>query len=384
MYNDKKYIIHIFDDEKFVDVAIELLDETAPQNVFNKYIVLSDKDELKFVKSREIEKVSISNLASIANIINFQFEYVFFHALTASKISILNSLNAKVKKVWLLWGYDLYTEWNVLNYNIYDSDTKKLLKYNKSFIRGIFRNFKTFSFLQKYFNGIIFKKIYASKFIDVVKKIDFFAPIVENEFKYVKSINPDIKFISFRYGYIEHFFDTTTEDNNRINILVGNSADPANNHYSVMKKLSHLDLKNRKIIVPLSYSGNKEYVDKIKEVGYELFGENFIPLEDFIPLSKYNEILSSCGHAFFNHIRQQALGNIISLAYQGVKIYLNPKSPVYHFFYKKLFVFNINKKINLDQNLTEKQTENNREVIKSYFSKQYVLKQIGTMYEIIK
>ena len=42
--------------------------------------------------------------------------------------------------------------------------------------------------------------------------------------------------------------------------------------------------------------------------------------------------LEWCDTLIFNHIRQQGVGNIITLGYLGAKIYLNKKSPVFEFY----------------------------------------------------
>ena len=46
---------------------------------------------------------------------------------------------------------------------------------------------------------------------------------------------------------------------NSNNILIGNSADPSNNHIDIFEKIKNFNFKNKKIIVPLSYPENYEY-----------------------------------------------------------------------------------------------------------------------------
>lgn len=64
-------------------------------------------------------------------------------------------------------------------------------------------------------------------------------------------------------------------------ILIGNSANPTNNHDEILNKLVKLEDQNFKIICPLSY-GNKEHAKKIAALGKSFFGDRFIPLIDFI------------------------------------------------------------------------------------------------------
>jgi len=77
--------------------------------------------------------------------------------------------------------------------------------------------------------------------------------------------------------------------------------------------------------VPLSY-GDKQYANYISKAGFSYFGENFVPLYDYMSLADYLAVLQSCELAFMNHIRQQALGNVLFLLWSGVRLFFNPRS----------------------------------------------------------
>ncbi len=81
--------------------------------------------------------------------------------------------------------------------------------------------------------------------------------------------------------------------------------------------------------MPLSYGGSEAYIQSIIQIGYKLFEDKFHPIEDFIPLAKYQELLNKCGIVWMNHIRQQGAGNIFAAIYMGKKIILNPQSNLY-------------------------------------------------------
>ena len=55
-------------------------------------------------------------------------------------------------------------------------------------------------------------------------------------------------------------------------IMIGNSASGTNNHEYVMRILSKLDIGSRRVIVPLSYSGKKGYVDHVLQFRQIAFG----------------------------------------------------------------------------------------------------------------
>ena len=112
-------------------------------------------------------------------------------------------------------------------------------------------------------------------------------------------------------------------------IMIGNSASGTNNHEYVMRILSKLDIGSRRVIVPLSYSGKKGYVDHVLQSGRLLLGENFSPLLDFMPLDEYNRLQSDVSVALFGNWRQEAIGNIIVALYLGAKVFLSHVNPVY-------------------------------------------------------
>jgi dTDP-N-acetylfucosamine:lipid II N-acetylfucosaminyltransferase len=112
------------------------------------------------------------------------------------------------------------------------------------------------------------------------------------------------------------------------NILVGNSADPHNNHLDTFAWLvgQNLDLSDRKIIVPLSYGGDDAYKKKIISEGHESFGNSFAPILEFLPMDDYMRLLSSASCVVMNHYRQQGAGNIFIALKHGSSVYLNERT----------------------------------------------------------
>jgi dTDP-N-acetylfucosamine:lipid II N-acetylfucosaminyltransferase len=117
------------------------------------------------------------------------------------------------------------------------------------------------------------------------------------------------------------------------NYLLGNSADPANNHLDALEELrQRVSLSaSQRVIVPLSY-GNPAYARRVIRRGRDLFGEAFEPLTDFLPLAQYHEKMASCRHIILNHRRQQAVGNLVVALWNGASVYLNARNPAYAHF----------------------------------------------------
>lgn len=167
------------------------------------------------------------------------------------------------------------------------------------------------------------------------KRNEFFRrPVIRRMGHLVTYIKGDIELARKWYGakgqhhecimYLSNVYkelDVSVKTTSTINIQVGNSADPSNNHIEALEKL--LPYKNDDICIyaPLSY-GSQEYAKKVIAQGKKWFGDKFIPLTDFMPFEEYLRFLGNIDIAFFNHKRQQALGNAITLLGLGKKVYI--------------------------------------------------------------
>jgi hypothetical protein len=159
-----------------------------------------------------------------------------------------------------------------------------------------------------------------------------------------------------------------------INIILGNSADPSNNHVEVLNKLKCHVEENIKIYCPLSY-GNQSYAQEIADYGISHFGDKFIPLRDFMQLEKYSELLAEMDIAIFNHNRQQAMGNITTLLGMGKKVYIRREITTWKFLeYQKIKAFDAN---DIDISvLSADISEANKKNVAEYFSKSNLTSQL--------
>lgn len=159
------------------------------------------------------------------------------------------------------------------------------------------------------------------------------------------------------------------------NIMVGNSASFTNNHREVFEYLSRLDLKNRKVVVPISYGANKDYV---MECGNNLLKDSFYPMTEFLPLQEYNNILLNASTVIFGNYRQEAFGNIIPSLYLGATLFFSPKNPLFRDLRNQGYiVFSINDlNDKLHYKLSEKEVNTNRRLIKTNYSQEVLYKYI--------
>jgi dTDP-N-acetylfucosamine:lipid II N-acetylfucosaminyltransferase len=116
-------------------------------------------------------------------------------------------------------------------------------------------------------------------------------------------------------------------------VLLGNSANPTNNHLEALELLRTRLPHGSRVLAPLSYGvAPQGYAQAVAEAGRGVLGEHFEPLTDWLPIKTYNARLARCGVVFMNHRRQQAVGNICAALYRGASVYLRRDNPLYGFF----------------------------------------------------
>lgn len=214
----------------------------------------------------------------------------------------------------------------------------------------------------------------------------FRRPVIKNIGHLVTYIDGDVELTRKWYGAIGKYheclmytsnlykeYNIPVRQSNITNIQVGNSADPSNNHFEILEKLLPFKEQNITIYVPLSY-GDPIYAQKVIHKGQEWFGDKFKPLTDFIPFDQYLKLLGTINIAIFNHKRQQAMGNTITLLSLGKTVYLRSDTTQWQFFQKKGLIVGDVSEMN---SLKLLEVEDNRRKVELYFSKENLINQIN-------
>ena len=220
----------------------------------------------------------------------------------------------------------------------------------------------------------------------------FRRPVIKNMGHLVTYIKGDYELARQWYGakgqYQECFMYTSNlykeldvsniQREKKINLLVGNSADPSNNHVEVFENLEAFKNKNIKIFVPLTY-GNQAYAQQIIEEGSRRFGTKFAALTGHLPLNEYLEFLGIIDIAIFNHKRQQAMGNMITLLGLGKKVYMRSDVTQWEFFKSHgITVYDIDQ-ITINGEIDDS-LEKNIDKVKKVFTKQVFLDQLSELF----
>lgn len=221
------------------------------------------------------------------------------------------------------------------------------------------------------------------------KKEFFRRPVIKSMGHLVTYIPGDVDLARKWYGakgeyheclmYLSNTYkalDAPSIQSDTVNIQIGNSADSSNNHFEILDKLLPFKDQNIKIYAPLSY-GDQVYAKKVVTRGKELFGEKFIALTEFMPFEKYLQFLGSIDIAIFNHERQQAMGNTITLLGLGKTVFIRSDTTQWQFFKdKNIKVYD---SIKLDS-LDKKEHWDNTLKVKDYFSEETLKKQLKEIF----
>ncbi len=321
-------IIHIASDEKFINSAHSQFEQAFPNsNVF--YIFTSDKGEnFRYITAQP----NIHRFDDIPTFLTSLSgnDIVIFHSLSESFFPLILRLPENVQCVWMCFGYEIYSDKRFFKEaSLYDTITKKrfgkgeaeskylLLESIRPYLRTINKKLPLSSLELK--KKVIGRMNYiASSFIEEQNAIE-------------KLTGQKKKTFPFWYYPIEQMVDINSKIAiDRTGIQIGNSGSMSGNHLDVFNKLKSINKSDRTFIVPLSY-GNESYIKVILQEGKSIFGEQFKPLTEFVPLEQYNQIIKQCGIALLYSYRQQAVGNTISLLWFGSKVFLSSNNPFYHY-----------------------------------------------------
>lgn len=163
------------------------------------------------------------------------------------------------------------------------------------------------------------------------------------------------------------------------NILVGNSADPSNNHLEILERLLPYKNEDIKVYVPLSY-GDQAHAGKVIEQGKAWFEEKLVPLTGFMPYEKYIEFLKAVDISVFNHRRQQAMGNTITLLGMGKTVFM--RSDVSQWSFLRNLGIEVCDFESFSLGILEQEKSNkNSSIVGSFFAKETLLKQYSKIFE---
>lgn len=345
-------LLHLFDDEKVVNRAIALFEKALPgQNVYICFIddtahLVKAADNLYFYK--EGNGFQRDKLSGVDKII--------IHFLSYKKIKFINTYFPQfIPCYWNIWGADLYN--SILEYRGYPVYYEPRFLGYRFFVRKILCHLKVSTPIQKVVLNFIKERV-----TYFVSNADY--GIAK---QYIGNYINGVQVTGFRYYPIDVILGELTEKTAKGNVLLlGNSASFTNNHSYAFKYLSGLDLKDKKVVVPVSYGGSPKYINHILKQGYKKWGQSFIPLQKFLPLDEYNQLMTTAEICVFSSWRQEAFGNIVVALYLGAKVFLSEKSSLVRYFASigvVVYILEQIKQEDIDSPLPEGIKNSNRKIL---------------------
>lgn len=369
-------ILHLVNDEKIINRTMDLFETTFPGN--NLFVVFSKRKNYKYINKGE-------NVLSVKEFLNRQKEFlihsVLIHLLNTHKIHFLNRLDLKDALVyWIIWGADLYNRLlQPKGFELFYPQSK--YQRRNSLIRRLYNPFLR-----------IQNKCRVTETIRFIKnKVNYLVTdTTENDYDIFLKYYPEMQDKSWKDFFYypideilgKELIHATSQGNT---ILIGNSASLTNNHEYAMNILSQFDIADRKIVVPLSYSGKKEYKDLIIQAGKQYWGDKFQPLLDFMSLQDYNALLISVNVAVYGNWRQEAIGNILIVLYLGAKVFISKRNPVLEWARRHdLIVFELEQmtQADLDTPLSKEEKSRNREILLNLYNKKRLAELISNLFVV--
>ncbi len=334
-------ILHIFNDEKFIDRHISNIRNGNFQNTFiylrNTFNYTGEFPQLlKYIKPYSKEFYDLIRDCPRHHIL-------ILYYLSADKAYIVNRLGKnRPVIVWSFYGADLYG-FPEIKRDLLTKETLRILSAQKEerllfYVKNILR--PLYKILDKGAES-------TSTIRKAISRIDYFAWFDNEEYNLLNQKLKN-KLPAFLETPITTPFRLIHPNRDKLNsVLLGNSASPYNNHIDII----HLFQKCRyhgSIYIPISYGKQQAYKEKIEEYcrGTEL---NVIFLKGYVEYGDYVNLINQQNAVVFNSYRQMALGNIFIALKCGAKVYLSLKNPSYQWLKKfGFFIYSVEENLECD------------------------------------
>ncbi|MBX3308851.1 MAG: TDP-N-acetylfucosamine:lipid II N-acetylfucosaminyltransferase [Cryobacterium sp.] len=311
-------IVHVITSPSFINFVASVFEEVALGGNAIAAVNVSAR-ELSVPNTARVESFTSAgpDLARLQELI-LESRVAIFHNVSPGIAKVLAHAPPSVLRVWSGWGGDYYGSTFDSNARLLGPRTRRLVN---STVRPTFWAGRAVHALR-----------YQPKLQAAARSTDVFSAPVPTDLHVFQN-----RFAGFggRYSQLNYVSveDSIASGGDRAvgpDILVGNSAAPANNHVEVFELLARSNLTGRRVFVPLSY-GNPFYAALVRRAGHELLGDRFVPITEFLPLKEYNELLAQCGIVMMGSQRQMALGNILRAVWQGAHVALDPRNPIFEY-----------------------------------------------------
>lgn len=354
MNGQKKVILHIVGNSIWYE------------KMYPKFEKMEGYENRYLFRSVGRDKTSVTDIKDTTNVIfaktmqewgdiisDPQNDIIHFLGLWKDATKAVDYIREEAIVAWWVFGMEIYHNeygWApLMRINIYKPRTFSFLLRHARTVRSFVANVLSYKIpglydvLQSLRYTIQRKRIIHK---EMLSRVDYAYTPLPIELELLKKYYPCIKAVPYNFGSAttKMPFEYKEETGN---VLFDHSAMTNNNHIDTLSYLKTVDLKDREVIIPLSYGDEDIKNFMLNHASFDGAKTRF--LTDVLPQKEYIELLSSCSHAIFGTIRQSGVGNVNILLRKGVKIYFFEDSIMYKYYKREgYYVFSIEKDLNND------------------------------------
>jgi dTDP-N-acetylfucosamine:lipid II N-acetylfucosaminyltransferase len=335
----------------------------------NRFVNLTHKtiyphnDVVYLEKSITSYKTFIHSMPEIASVAFYPFDETaawFLHELHKKQPALPAS--------WIFWSYEFYHQPETYT-DLLEPFSLQFYKKNQQTLNGL-RN--QASKLAKKILRIPYRNHLLKQGYQYIK--DFYSFLPE-DYKNVSAVfdqKPAYHPISFLS--LDEMTSSLSPGHLTNTVIIGHSASVTGNHAEILEKLKKIDPDNN-LLIPMEY-GEAAYREEILRLAGNFFPGKVNFITNRLTLTEYNQQLSIAGYAIFNFVKQEGLGNIVFLLWNGTKVFLREESSAFKQFRNwGLKVYSVNKDLNkeaLSTLLDPRDAVSNRKILESLFSEERV------------
>lgn len=364
-----KRILHVVSDMIFIDRMISIF-ESFPSFINDFLYRPSRNGEKSPLKIKKKERLSFA--VCLEDYYNYfrdrAYSIIVFHGFFGDAYKTIKYIPKETKVVCWFYGVELYTN------NLYSSALLPMKLY-KSHTKRQYLCIR-YDFISKmaYLKNLLLGINRAKE--KSISRIDYACTVMPIEHEMLRKKYPNYRAeLLLPHGIRMRMEKQECGVNNLGAIQVNHSAVYFNNHIDVFDALSSIDLKDREIIIPISYGYPKWAAHLKKYVKNSKFDSwNMRFLESLMPKEDYEDEIRKCSHAVFGMLRQGGIGNIYLCFRLGIKVFLYKDSMNYKQLKEEGYiVYSIEDDLNLSELntvLSEEQIKHNYNLFYSKLDKE--------------
>ena len=366
-------ILHFLTDDKFADYAIKQF--SAPE-MHSDFICLDTAGRMDLVELRSQVRVMYPYSDAFVSFLKEnlgKYDGIVLHGMCWGQWQkiILQLVPNNVKVAWYFWGGEIYSR-KELTTTFMAPLTKLIYRLHDTYKHDYPNSDWELPF-------------------ELYQRVDYCLTAEQEEYEYARAYTRNsMEYIWYTCYSIEETIGKLIDQRVKGgNVLFCNSASIKNNMFDatfrMVRRGYRKHLRNRKIIMPLSY-GDKWVKNLMVKIGPKCF-DQFEPLLELLPRDEYNAKMLDCSTMILTYRQPAGQGNVITGLWLGMRVYLSEKSIAYRFFKRigvKIFSFESDFETYGCTAMTDEEINFNRKVLREMFSREQVMRSAKNVVSILE